>query len=120
MTDLTLLPIEVQRLRHLAMLELKAADQAEARARTIALSPACPEACLRVLLFQLAWERRRVAQATLLDALLQIAAAVDQKPAMRARFDTSARSILAQLDAIAAASAPVRTAVVESEAAILH
>lgn len=106
MTDLTLLPIEVQRLRHLAMLELKAADQAEARARTIALSPA--------------WERRRVARATLLDALLQIAAAVDQKPAVRARFNSSVRSILAQLDAIAAASAPVRASIVESEAAILH
>jgi len=120
MTDLTLLPIEVQRLRRQALLELKAADQAEARARTIALSPACPEACLRVLLFQLAWERRRVARATLLDALLQIAGAVDQKPSVRARFSATVRSILAQLDAIAAASAPARASIVESETAILH
>ena len=120
MTDLTLLPIEVQRLRHLAMLELKAADQAEATARTIALSPASPLACLRVLLLQLAWEKRRVARATLLDALLQIAAAVDQKPAVRARFNSSVRSILSQLDAIAAASSPVRASIAESEAAILH
>ncbi len=120
MTDLTLLPSEVQRLRHLAMLELKAADQAEATARTIPLEPPSPERCLRALYLHLAFERRRVARAMLLDALLQIAAAVDQKPVVRARFDTSARSILAQLDAIAAASAPVRASIAESEAAILH
>ena len=120
MTDLTLLPIEVQRLRHQALLELKAADQAETTARTIALSPAAPEACLRALLFHLAWERRRVARATLLDALLQIAAAVDLKPAVRARYNTSVASILSQLDAIAAASSRVRASITESEQAILH
>jgi hypothetical protein len=120
MTDLTLLPIEVQRLRHQALLELKAADKAEATARTIALSPASPEACLRVLLFQLAWERRRVARAALLDALHKLEMAALQDPKAERAFRVGARSILSHLDAIAAVSAPVRASIVESEQAILH
>lgn len=120
MTDLTYLPTEVQRLRQLAMVELQAADQAEATARTISLAAASPAACLRVLLFQLSVARRRGARATLLEALHKIAAAIDQKPAVRTRFKASVSSIIAQLDAIAAASAAARTSIAESEAAILH
>lgn len=120
MTDLTLLPIEVQRLRHLALLELKAADQAEARGRIIPLEPPSPECCLRALYLHLAFERRRVARALLLDALHKLEMAALQVPKAETAFRLGARSILSQLDAIAAASSPVRASIAESEQAILH
>lgn len=120
MTDLTFLPIEVQRLRHLALLELKAADQAEAMARTIPLEPPTPGCCLRALYLHLAFERRRVARALLLDALHKLEMAALQVPKAETAFRLGARSILAQLDAIAAASAPVRASIVESEIAVVH
>ena len=120
MTDLTLLPIEVQRLRHQALLELKAADQAEATARTFPLEPPSPQCCLRTLYLHLAFERRRVARALLLDALHKLEMAALQVPKAETAFRLGARSILSQLDAIAAASSPVRASIAESEAAILH
>jgi hypothetical protein len=75
---------------------------------------------LRSLYLHLAFERRRIARAQLLDALHKLEIAALQDPKAERAFRVGACSILSQLDAIAAASSPVRASIAESEQAILH